>query len=93
MIAITIALTVALVLGFFYYTRPTPMEKDIKKRGGVFDCFRCKRKLNMSNMKCSHCGLITIFGERKKKYKHYFVILVMYLFAIANLWRKNSGLF
>ena len=40
MIAIIIALTVALVLGFT--TRPTPMEKDIKKEGEVLTVLDAK---------------------------------------------------
>ena len=93
MIIISILLSIALVVGFFYYTRPTQMEKDIKNGGGEFDCFRCKRKLNMSVLKCPNCELVTLFGQRKKKYKHYFVVIIMYLFAMANLWRKNTGFF
>jgi len=69
------------------------MEKQIKKNGGTFNCFRCKKDLNFNFIKCPSCGLITLFGITKNKKKQYFIILLIYTFAIFSLWSKNQGFF
>jgi len=92
-LGITIILTLAMIVAYWLYTKPTIREKQIKQEGGNFPCFQCKKELNMSYDKCPNCELITLFGATKKKKKQFFIIVILYVFALAKMWRNNNGFF
>ena len=93
MLVITIALTFLLAVGFYFYTKPSLIEKQIKEQGGNFPCFKCKKEIFMDQNNCQHCEFVTYFGITRKKRKKFFYVLILYIFAMANIWRKNMGLF
>jgi len=47
----------------------------------------------MDNNNCPHCELITYFGITRRKKNKFFIVIILYVFVLANLWSKNQGFF
>lgn len=93
MVILSILLSAILIIAFLLYTKPTLMEKQIKSNGGNFPCFKCKKEIHMSMNKCPSCDLITYFGITRKKQKKFFLVIIVYVFGMVNIWRKNIAFF
>ena len=93
MILTSVILTLLMVVFFYFYTRPSLIERQIKQQSGNFECFECKETIHMDNNNCPHCELITYFGITRRKKNRFFIVIMMYVFAMASLWRKNQGFF
>lgn len=71
--------------------KPTKLEKEIRKTKSDYQCFRCKKIININDVKCSYCNFVTIYGRRKKKYFFILPIIIGYLFMLVKF--SETGLF
>jgi len=71
------ALIIAALYGYFSSIKITPLEKDIRKQGLKYECFECKKKISVELERCPDCQLITIYGQRKRKYWRIIPILLI----------------
>lgn len=65
-----LGLIILLIAIYGYYTsiKKTKLEKEIRKNNLDYECFKCKEKFSIDEVKCKKCGLLTIYGTRKKKF-------------------------
>ena len=69
--------------GYYLGVRPSRLEREIRKTKSDYECFKCKKKIDINDLKCSGCGFVTIYGKRKKKYILVFPIIIIYLFVLV----------
>lgn len=62
-----IILFVAL-FGYYISIKKSKQEKEIRENNLDYECFRCKEKFSIDEVKCKKCGFLTIYGKRKKKF-------------------------
>ena len=77
--------------GYYLGVRPSRLEREIRKTKSDYECFKCKKKININDLKCSNCDFITIYGKRKKKYILIFPIIIIYLFLLVKF--NKTGMF
>ena len=53
--------------GYYLSVRPSRLEREIRKTKSDYECFKCKKKIDINDLKCSGCDFVTIYGKRKKK--------------------------
>lgn len=84
---------IVLVAFFGYYQsiKMTAREKDIRNLKIDYECFRCKEKFSVNEVKCPKCEFATLYGIRKKKYWTIFPIILISIFMFAKFGRL--GLF
>ena len=68
---------VVALYGYFSSIKITPLEKDIRAQGIDYECYECKKKFSVDLERCPDCQLITIYGQRKKKYWRIIPILLI----------------
>ena len=56
-----------------------------------YECFICKKKININDLKYSDCDFVTIYGKRRKKYIVIFPIIIGYLFVLVKF--NKTGMF
>jgi len=85
MIGLILSLTLLFIFLFGYYLgiRPSKLERDIRKTNSDYECFKCKKTININDVKCPDCNFVTIYGRRKKKFFLIFPILIGYIFMIV----------
>lgn len=85
MLGLTLSLVFLFVCLYGYYlgVRPSRLEREIRKTKSDYECFKCKKKIDINDLKCSGCGFVTIYGKRKKKYILVFPIIIIYLFVLV----------
>jgi len=93
MIGLILSLVFLLILLYGYYLgiRPSKLEREIRKTNSNYECFKCKKTININDVKCPDCSFVTIYGRRKKKFFLIFPILIGYAFMIAKF--SQSGMF
>ena len=77
--------------GYYLSIRPSKLESEIRKTKSDYECFKCKKKIDINDLKCSGCGFITIYGKRRKKFIVIFPILLGYLFVLIKF--NKNGMF
>lgn len=77
--------------GYYLGVRPSKLEREIRKTKSDYECFKCKKKIDINDLKCSGCGFVTIYGKRKKKYILIFPIIIIYLFVLVKF--NKTGMF
>ena len=80
-----------LLYGYYLGIRPSKLEREIRKTNSNYECFKCKKTININDVKCPDCSFVTIYGRRKKKFFLIFPILIGYVFMIAKF--SQSGMF
>lgn len=81
-------LAVALT-GYVYAVKPTKLEKEIRKNKLDYECFECKEKFSVNELKCPKCSFITLYGKRRSKYWTILVIFAFYFFMLAKFSRTG----
>mgnify|MGYP001413408039 CR=1 FL=1 len=84
----TIFLIIALY-GYFTSIKMTRLEKEIKKNKLDYECFECKEKFSVDEIKCPKCSFITLYGKRKSKFWVILPILAIWLFMLAKFSRRG----
>ncbi len=84
----TIFLIIALY-GYFTSIKMTRLEKEIRKNKLDYECFECKEKFSVDEIKCPKCSFITLYGKRKSKFWVILPILAIWLFMLAKFSRRG----
>ena len=83
-----IFLAVALT-GYVYAVKPSKLEREIRKNKLDYECFECKEKFSVDELKCPKCSFITLYGKRRSKYWTILPILGFYVFMLAKFVRQG----
>lgn len=75
--------------GYFYSVKPSKLEKEIRKNNLDYECFECKEKFSVNEIKCPKCSFITLYGKRRSKYWTILPILGFYIFMLAKFTRQG----
>ena len=60
-----------LALYGYYISQKIKARKGNRKNNLDYECFKCKEKLSIDEVKCNKCDFLTIYGRRKKILANY----------------------
>jgi len=83
-----IILTVALT-GYYISIKKSKLEKEIRKNKIQYECFDCREKFSVNEIKCPKCNLVTLYGQRKKKFWLIIPIIIGWVFMVAKFARQG----
>ena len=84
----TLFLIVALY-GYYSSIKISKLEKEIRKNKLDYECFECKEKFSVNELKCPKCSFVTLYGKRKSKFWVILPILGIWLFMLAKFARRG----
>ena len=84
----TIFLIIALY-GYYTSIKMSRLEKEIRKNKLDYECFECKEKFSVDEIKCPKCSFVTLYGKRKSKFWVILPILAIWLFMLAKFSRRD----
>lgn len=92
MVGNIIAFSILLIALYGYYisVKVSKLEKEIRKENLNYKCFECKQSLSINEIKCDKCGLVTLYGSRKRKFWIIVPIIITWLFVFVKI--KNLGI-
>jgi len=76
--------------GYYNSVKISKLENEIRKKNLNYECFECKESLSINEIKCDKCGLVTLYGSRKKKFWTIVPIITIWLFMFIKI--KNLGI-
>ena len=82
-------LTIALY-GYYRSIKSSKLEKEIRKQKLNYTCFECKEVLSVNDIKCTNCGLVTLYGSRKKKF--WIIVPIIFTWVFGYVKIKNLGI-
>ena len=85
---ITGLVIIFLYLLYYFYFGPSKLERDIRKNGGLHNCFYCKKEIHIKEHKCKYCEKINYSGIRKNRQKQFFVIAILAIFVLVRFYDK-----
>lgn len=80
---ISIILLLIAIYGYFISIKKSKLEKEIRRNNLDYECFDCKKKISIDDLKCPYCSFVTLYGKRKKKFWVIIPIIFLWLFMIA----------
>jgi len=80
-------IVVIALIGYFLSIKMTVREKEIRKSKIDYQCFRCKEKFSVNEVKCPKCEFVTLYGERKKKFWTIIPIIIISIFMFSKFGR------
>ena len=75
--------------GYYSGIKISKLEKEIRKNKIDYECFECKAKFSVNEVKCPKCSFVTLYGKRKSKYWIILPILGIWIFMIAKFTRQG----
>ena len=75
--------------GYYSSIKISKLEKEIRKNKIDYECFECKSKFSVNEVKCPKCSFVTLYGKRKSKYWIILPILGIWIFMIAKFTRQG----
>lgn len=90
LILATVFLLIALY-GYYSSIKISKLEKEIRKNNLDYECFECKEKFSVNEVKCPKCSFVTLYGKRKSKFWVILPILGIWILMVAKFGRR--GLF
>jgi len=75
--------------GYYIGVRTSKLEKEIRKNKLDYECFECKAKFSVNEIKCPKCSFVTLYGKRRSKFWVIFPILGVWLFLLAKFFKNN----
>ncbi len=87
MIFLAFLLLFVALYGYFISIKTSRLEKEIRKNNLDYECFECKEKFSVNEIKCPKCSFETIYGARRKKFWIIVPILVIWLFMVGKFIR------
>jgi len=92
MIGNILAFSMLFIALYGYYTsvKISKLENEIRKKNLNYECFECKKSLSINEIKCDKCGLVTLYGSRKRKFWAIVPIIIIWLFMFIKI--KNLGI-
>ncbi len=82
-----IFIVIVALFGYYQSIKMTTREKDIRKLKIDYECFRCKEKFSVNEVKCPKCEFVTLYGERKKKFWTIIPIIIISIFMFSKFGR------
>lgn len=76
--------------GYYISVKISKLEKQIRKEKLNYECFECKQSLSINEIKCNKCGLVTLYGSRKRKFWVIVPIIITWLLMFVKI--KNLGI-
>lgn len=89
MIFLALMLLIIALYGYFSSIKISKLEKEIRKNNLEYECFECKEKFSVNEIKCPKCSFITLYGKRRSKYWTILPILGFYIFMVAKFARQG----
>jgi DNA-directed RNA polymerase subunit RPC12/RpoP len=77
--------------GYYSSIKISKLEKEIRKNKLEYECFECKEKFSVNEVKCPKCSFVTLYGKRRAKYWVIFPIIGIWLFVLAKF--SKVGIF
>ena len=75
--------------GYYSSIRISVLEKEIRKKNLDYECFECKEKFSVNEIKCPKCSFVTLYGKRKSKFWIILPILGIWIFMAAKFMRTG----
>lgn len=75
------------LIGYYLSIKMSVRERDIRKNKLDYECFRCKEKFSVNELKCPKCEFVTLYGERKKKFWTIIPIIIISIFMFSKFGR------
>ncbi len=73
--------------GYYSSIKISKLEKEIRKNNLDYECFECKAKFSVNEIKCPECSFVTLYGKRKGKFWVVFLIIGVWIFLVAKFLR------
>jgi len=83
----TLIILIIALYGYYISIKSSKLEREIRKNNLDYECFECKAKFSVNELKCPECSLITIYGARKKKFWLIIPIIITWLFMLSKFGR------
>lgn len=77
------------LIGYYLSIKQSKLEKDIRKNKLDYECFECKEKFSINEIKCPKCNFVTIYGKRRSKYWTILPILGFYIFLLLKFLKTG----
>lgn len=77
--------------GYYSSIKISKLEKEIRKNKLDYECFECKEKFSVNEIKCPKCSFITLYGKRRAKYWVIFPIFGVWIFVLLKF--SKVGMF
>lgn len=90
LILATIFLLIALY-GYYLSIKISKLEKEIRKNNLDYECFECKEKFSVNEVKCPKCSFVTLYGKRRAKFWVILPILGIWVFVLVKF--QKVGIF
>lgn len=87
---LSFSLLIIALYGYFLSVKKSKLEKEVRKKNLAYECFECKKTLSVNDTKCDHCGLVTLYGSRKKKFWVIIPIIITWFFMFSKI--KDLGI-
>ena len=84
---LTLIILIIALYGYYISIKSSKLESEIRKNNLDYECFECKAKFSVNELKCPECSLITIYGARKKKFWLIIPIIITWLFMLSKFGR------
>ena len=88
-IALSLVFLFVALYGYYSSIKISKLEKEIRKSNIEYECFECKHKFSVNELKCPSCSFVTLYGKRRKKYWVIFPIVGVW-FMILLKWAKTG---
>ena len=69
--------------GYYSSVKMSKLEKEIRKNKLDYECFECKEKFSVNELKCPKCSFVTLYGKRKSKFWVILPIIGIWIFMLA----------
>ena len=83
----TLIILIIALYGYYISIKSSKLEREIRKNNLAYECFECKAKFSVNELKCPECSLITLYGARKKKFWLIIPIIITWLFVLSKFGR------
>ena len=80
-------LLIVALYGYYISIKQSKLENEIRKNNLDYECFECKAKFSVNELRCPECSLITLYGARKKKFWLIIPIIITWLFMLSKFGR------
>ena len=77
--------------GYYISVRSSRLEKEIRKNKLDYECFECKEKFSVNEVKCPNCSFVTLYGKRRAKFWVILPIIGIWVFVLAKF--QKVGIF
>ncbi len=75
--------------GYYSSVKMSKLEKEIRKNKLDYECFECKEKFSVNELKCPKCSFVTLYGKRKSKFWVILPIIGIWIFMLAKFSRRG----